>query len=98
MAAVAIPRLVFNDRWLARSGKCNMRCRFWDVACTDIPSSPPSVPQLSPSISAQRYGEVAQYLHLNFAFFFAVPVGNSIRLHLDEHNVRRVDALVEPTI
>ena len=37
-------------------------------------------------------------LHLDFAFLFTVPVGDPIRLDLDEHDVRRVDALVEPTI
>ena len=37
-------------------------------------------------------------LHLDFALLFTVPVGDPIRLDLDEHDVRRVDALVEPTV
>ena len=37
-------------------------------------------------------------LHLDFAFLFTVPVGDPVRLDLDEHDVRRVDALVEPAI
>jgi hypothetical protein len=35
---------------------------------------------------------------LDFAFLFTVPVGDPIRVDLDEHDVRRVNALIEPTI
>ena len=50
------------------------------------------------NLKAQRDVDVAQSLHLDFAFLFTVPVGDPVRLDLDEHDVRRVDALVEPTI
>ena len=49
-------------------------------------------------LKAQRDVDVAQSLHLDFAFLFTVPVGDPVRLDLDEHDVRRVDTLVEPTI
>jgi hypothetical protein len=86
------------------SGKVQRECWFWQVAgiATQAPLIRPRqyLPDQSSSLvlKAQRDVDVAQSLHLDFAFLFAVPVGDPVRLDLDEHDVRRVDALVEPTV
>ncbi len=87
-----------------RFGKVQRKCWFRQVACTATQAPLVRPRQLLPDqsssliLKAQRDVDVAQSLHLDFAFLFTVPVGDPVRLDLDEHDVRRVDALVEPTI